>query len=264
MNAAYIAVDSQRFRAGELTRGPWHPDHQHAGPPCALVCRAIERKAAEAGLGHLGRLTANLLRPVTLGELQVEVTTEYVGRSAGHYAARLLADGKEVGRFTALMQRSDELPVPASTTGHPLPQAPRTPADSEPRSMPFKRPDRVGYADLVENRVASGRLFDGPSAVWFRLRHPLVAGEQPSPYQRIAVAADSGNGISAVLPFEDWLFLNCDLTINLIRAPLGEWICLDARTLLGGNGCGLAESALYDETGLVGRATQSLAIKRRA
>lgn len=263
MNAAYLPIDRQRFRAGELTRGPWHPEHQHAGPPCALVCRAIEQAGAEAGLTHLGRLTANLLRPVTLGELQVEVTAEYVGRNAGHYAARLVADGKEVGRFTALMQREDDLPVPAGTPGHPLPQAPRAPGDSQPCHMPFKRADRIGYADLVDNRLAEGRLFDGPSAVWFRLHHPLVAGEAPSPYQRVMVAADSGNGVSAALPITQWLFVNCDLTVNLLRRPQGEWVCLQARTALGGNGSGLAESALYDEQGLIGRATQTLAVRRR-
>jgi hypothetical protein len=95
------------------------------------------------------------------------------------------------------------------------------------------------------------------------MRHPLVAGETPSPYQRVAVAADSGNGVSAVLDFAQYVFVNCDLTINLLRRPAGEGICLQARTALGGNGCGLAESALYDEQGLIGRATQSLAVRRR-
>ena len=52
-------------------------------------------------------------------------------------------------------------------------------------------------------------------------------------------------------------------TINLLRQPVGEWICLDARTHLGSNGCGVAESALYDEQGLIGRATQSLAVRPR-
>lgn len=262
MNAAYTAIDAQRFRAGELTRGPWHPEHQHAGPPCALVVRAIERAAADAGLTHLGRLTANLLRPVTIGELHVDVSAEYVGRNAGHYAARLVADGKEVGRFTALMQRQDEVPVPAGTAGHPLPAPPRAPQDSTPCRMPFSR-ERPGYADLVENRLAEGRFFDGPCSAWFRLRHPLVAGEAPSPAQRVAVAADSGNGVSAALPFDRWVFVNCDLTINLLRPARGEWVCLQARTMLGGNGCGLAESVLYDEQGLIGRATQSLAIRPR-
>jgi hypothetical protein len=128
--------------------------------------------------------------------------------------------------------------------------------------MPFKG-DRHGYADLVENRVAEGRFFAGPCSVWFRLRHPLVDDEVPSPYQRVAVAADSGNGISAALDFARYSFVNCDLTINLLRRPVGEWVCLQARTELGGNGCGLAESALYDEGGLIGRATQSLAVRAR-
>ena len=60
-----------------------------------------------------------------------------------------------------------------------------------------------------------------------------------------AVAVNSGNGISAAL----YLFVNCDLTINHFRRPAGEWICVQSASWFGGNGCGLAESALYDETG---------------
>lgn len=261
-HSAYTSSDGHRFQASGLTRGPWHPEHQHAGPPSALVCRAIERLATSEGLTHLGRLTGNLLRPVPIAGCEVEVTADYIGRNAGHYSARLLADGKEVARFTALMQREAALPVPAGTPGHPLPQAPRSVADSPPCRMPFPGLD-VGYGNLVENRLAEGRYFEGPCAVWFRLRHPLVDSEVPSAYQRVAVAADSGNGISAALDFQRYIFVNCDLTINLLRKPVGEWICLDARSAFGGNGCGLAESALYDETGLIGRATQTLAVRLR-
>ena len=79
----------------------------------------------------------------------------------------------------------------------------------------------------------------------------------------MAVAGNSGNGISASLDFAKYIFLNCDLTINLFRRPQGEWICLEARSLFGANGCGLAESALYDEQGMIGRAMQSLAVRAR-
>jgi hypothetical protein len=259
--SAYTLADDGSFRASVLTRGPWHPDHQHAGPPSALVCRAIELAAAGSGFTHLGRLTGNLLRPVPIGASRIEVTPDYVGRNAGHYSARLLAHGKEVARFTALMQREEALPVPPGTAGHPLPTAPRPVADCPPCEMPFA--GNGGYGRLIENRLAAGRFFDGPCAAWFRLRFPLVEGEAPSPYQRVAVAADSGNGISAALDFARYSFVNCDLTIHLLRRPVGEWVCLDARSALGGNGCGLADSALYDETGLIGRATQSLAVRRR-
>jgi Thioesterase-like superfamily len=260
---AYTSDDGRSFRASELTRGPWHPEHQHAGPPSALICRAISlAAAAEQGFGHLGRLTGNLMRPVTIGECRVEVLADYVGRNVGHYSARLFADSKEVARFTALMQREDDLPVPAGTAGHPLPGAPKSPHDSPACRMPFAGRN-IGYGDLVETRLAEGRFFDGPCAAWFRLRYPLVAGEAPSPYERVAVAADSGNGISASLDFGRYNFINCDLTINLLRRPVGEWICLQSRSAFGGNGCGLAESALYDEVGLIGRATQSLVIRVR-
>lgn len=261
-DAAFAPRADGGFTAGHLTRGPWHPGHQHAGPPIALVCRAIERAAAEHGLDHIARLTANLIRPVPIGVLSVEVTPDYVGRNTAHFSARLIGDGKEVGRFTALAQREHDVALPADLPGHPLPLAPVPPEDSPATVFPFDHSE-VGYFELVETRLAQGRFFQGPAAVWFRLRHPLVQGEAPSVYQRVAVAADSGNGISAVLDIHHYTFVNTDLTINLLRQPRGEWMCLDARTLLGADGNGLAESALYDTDGLIGRATQSLMVRAR-
>ena len=260
--AAYALVSPGTVRASALTRGPWDPKHQHAGPPIAMVCRAIEAAALEHGLTHIGRLTANLLRPLPIAQLQIEVSTDYAGKSAAHFSARLCSQGKELARFTALAQREIELALPDGLDGHPLPQAPQRPEDAAPERMPFGR-QHTGYADLVENRIASGEFFRKRCAAWFRLRWPLVDGEAPSGYQRVAVAADSGNGISAVLDFATHSFVNSDLTINLLRRPLGEWICVDASTLQAPNGCGLAESQLFDETGLIGRATQSLVVRSR-
>jgi hypothetical protein len=261
-SSAYTALDGDSFRPSSLTRGPWNPDHQHAGPPIALMCRAIEKAALKSGLTHLSRLTANLLRPVPIRDLAIEVIINYVGRNSGHFSARLNADDKEVAHVSALAQRQNELQLPESLPGHPLPVAPRMPDDSPAADFPFHS-KQVGYADLVETRIARGVFFKGPCAIWFRLRHPLLGGEEPGAYQRVAVAADSGNGISAILDFSRYSFLNLDLTINLVRAPLGEWICVDARTYLGLTGCGLAESMLYDVHGFIGRATQSLAIRAR-
>jgi Acyl-CoA thioesterase C-terminal domain/Acyl-CoA thioesterase N-terminal domain len=262
-SSAYLARDDGRYDPTGLTRGPWHPEHQHGGPPIALVAREIERAAAALGLAQVARLTANLLRPIPIAPLAVEVQTEYAGRNVAHFAARLTAGGKELARCTAVAQRESELEVPAGLPGHPLPQAPRAADDSPAERFPWSI-KTIGYQDLIESRVAQGAMFRGPSAVWFRMRYPLVAGEEPSALQRVAVAADSGNGISAVLDFRRYVFVNADLTINLLRRPQGEWICIDARTLLGPSGGGLAEAGIFDSTGLVGRSTQSLAIRLRA
>lgn len=261
--AAYFPLQARGFRSSALTRGPWHPEHQHAGPPVALVCRAVEQAAQEHGLTHISRLTANLIRPVPIGDLVVEVMTDYVGRNAGHFSAHLMAGNKDVGRFTALVQKETQLDLGDQLPGHPLPVIPVNPQDAAESHFPFAGKD-IGYGDLVETRTARGTMFNGPCAIWFRLRHPLVQGEQASAYQRVAVAADSGNGISAILDYQEYSFVNSDLTINLLRRPVGEWICLDARSCFGANGCGLAESSLYDIEGLIGRATQSLAVRKRS
>jgi acyl-CoA thioesterase len=91
----------------------------------------------------------------------------------------------------------------------------------------------------------------------------VVGDEEPTGVQRAAAAADFGNGVSWVLPFEDWIFLNPDLTMHLARPPVGEWIGLDAHTVPSDQGMGLAESAMYDERGRLGRAVQSLLLQRR-
>lgn len=262
LNFAYRPLADHHFSASELTRGPWDPAHQHAGPPSALACRALEQAAQAHGLTHISRFTANLLRPVPIGEIESHVVEDYVGKNAGHFSGELRAGGKTVLRFTALAQRENPIEVPADLPGHPWPQAPLPPKESPVVNMPFAG-RQVGYTDLIENRQAKGRIFQGPCAIWFRLNHPIIEGETPSPYQRTAVAADSGNGISAILDWNTYSFINSDLTINWLRRPQGEWVCLDAQTWMGDNGCALAESALYDQAGLIGRATQSLSIRRR-
>lgn len=260
--SAYVALANGSYASSGLTRGPWDPDHQHGGPPIALVARAIERAAAALGLAHIARLTANLLRPVPISDLAVEVKTEYAGRNVAHFSARLIALGKEVVRFTAVAQRESPLEIPAGLPGHPLPQAPRSPDASSAARFPFVM-DSTGYPDLIESRVAEGVFFRGPSAVWFRLRHPLVAGEEAGAIERVAVAADSGNGISAVLDIRKFVFVNSDLTINLLRRAQGAWICIEARSFIGPTGGGLAEARIFDQLGLIGRSTQSLTVRPR-
>jgi hypothetical protein len=96
-----------------------------------------------------------------------------------------------------------------------------------------------------------------------RLCQPLLSDEALTPLQRVAAAADFGNGVSRVLDFTTHLFINPELTIHQFRPAVGEWIGLDAVTHHGPDGVGLAETAIYDEAGQLGRGAQSLFIDRR-
>jgi hypothetical protein len=89
---------------------------------------------------------------------------------------------------------------------------------------------------------------------------PLVAGEEPSPAQRVAVVADAGNGVSAAVDFRRFSFVNSDLSIHLHRDPIGEWIGMDATTTVHPTGAGLATTTLHDRQGPVGTGNQSLLV----
>jgi hypothetical protein len=96
-----------------------------------------------------------------------------------------------------------------------------------------------------------------------RMRVPLVDGEKTGPLDRVLTAADSGNGLSNVLDFSRHLFVNPDLTVHVHRHPVGEWVCVDARTSVDAAGIGMAEAALHDEEGPIGRSVQSLFVAPR-
>jgi hypothetical protein len=96
--------------------------------------------------------------------------------------------------------------------------------------------------------------------MWFRLRAEIAAGEAPSPLQRVAAAADFGNGVSTVLPRGQYLFINPDLSIHLHRYPAGEWVAIEARSRAEDVGVGLAMCDLHDELGGIGRSVQALLV----
>src|SRR5437763_16565231 len=117
----------------------------------------------------------------------------------------------------------------------------------------------------MEIRFVAGRFAEpGPSTAWFRLRVPVVAGEEPSGLQRLAAAADFPDGSATEVPWADYVFINPDLTLYVERQPVGEWICLEARMRVLDGGVGFSEAVLYDQQGRVGRSLQSLYVAPRA
>ena len=95
------------------------------------------------------------------------------------------------------------------------------PTSSLPRTSTSFRPATTSATTRRwSTGSATGAFIEpGPAAVWLRMRHPLISGEQPTPLQRVLIAADTGNGISATLDFTRYLFINVDLTVHLHRSP---------------------------------------------
>ncbi|WP_433600945.1 thioesterase family protein [Nocardia sp. CA-135953] len=248
-------ANPSRFVSTELTRGPWSPDAQHAGPPSALLGHAIERCEPRAGF-QVGRVAVEILGPVPLEPLTVQTRVARPGRSVELIEATLSTDRGPVMRANAwrfkLAEPELELPEQFLPTG-----ARPGPDQAVPSHFPSTQP--IGFHTGIDYRFVSGSFADpGPAICWIRLKYPIVAGTTPSPLERTLAAADSGNGVSRVLDWNRYLFINTDLTVTLHRQPVGEWVCLDAATYPQPHGIGLAESALFDEKGPLGRSTQTL------
>lgn len=240
----------------ELCRGPWSPDHQHGGPPAALLTRALERVGLNREEAQIARMSVEFLRPVPLSPLRVTAELLRPGKKVELAGAALYAGDQAVARATSLKVRRKALDLPQIDVSSDDYTAP---SGLEDFVFPFFTGD-VGYHTAMELRIARGIFGSGSVAAWFRMRYPLLAGEAPSPAQRVMIAADSGNGISIVLEFPRWLFINPDLTVHLFREPAGEWVLLDSRTLPAKTGVGLSDTRLHDEQGLIGRSCQSLLI----
>ena len=262
MSDALFRPDGTRFVPHELTRGPWAPDAMHGGPVAALLARAAEAVETPGPMQGV-RLSIELMRPVRLVPLTVETRVLRPGKKVQWVEARLLDDGNEVARAMLLRIRTAEIPWPSRTAGGSieLPFAGPDAATAIPAPWSQDYPPAY-HSTATEHRVIRGMWGTlGPTTDWIRLRLPIVAGETPTPLQRVAAVADFGNGISSALPYESHRFINPDLTITLHRLPATEWVCLDATTWPEPHGIGVAESVLYDERGRIGHAAQTLLLE---
>jgi len=252
--AFYEPLGDGRFRSTAHTSGPWDVRSQHAGPPAALLGRALERTEPREGT-LLARVTFEILGPVPVAEVEVQSWVLRPGRTVELLEAQLSAGGRPV--MTARAWRLPATEAPEATAPDAAGPPPRPDEETAP-------PHDFGYGHAVELRFAAGGWFDsGPATAWTRLKVGIVPGEEPSPLQRVLAVADSGNGISAVMSWDDWLFINPELTVHVAAVPQGEWICLDAESRVDARGFGLASSRLYDRERLVGRGAQSLFIGPR-
>jgi hypothetical protein len=250
------------YEAAPSTRGPWDAAMMHGGPPAALLAWAVDRTEPGSEL-VVTRLTIELLGGVPVGPVSVATSLAKTGRRFQIVDATLHVGERLACLARAVRIRRADIPdAAAAFAGYGADPLPR-PEDGETMPM-WVEPERgMFYPDATEIRKVGGALGSGRVVAWIRLRGDLLPGEPPTPLARTAAAADFANGMSAVLPFADWLFVNTELSIHLHRQPVGEWIGLDARTVSDPSGAGLATATLHDLDGPFGICAQSLFVERR-
>lgn len=260
----------------ELTSSPWSPHSLHGGPVAAILAQALEATPTAAPM-FPARFTLELLRPVGLEPMRIDTRVARPGRKVQVLEATLSKEpGVEPSPATTVARATlqqialapVELPEHVSTINGPETRRPPAPENVPQRDGSLAAEGVAFHNTAVEHRCGEHFLEDlGPTQDWIKVLFDLFPGEPLSAFQRVVAAADFGNGVSTVLKFRDYLFVNPDLTVYLNRLPVDEWVCLDAVTRLdpsdGAGSIGLAESALFDRNGRIGRSLQSLLIEKR-
>lgn len=251
VDAFYLPAGPDTYEPTEAAQGPWDTGYQHGGPPTALIAAAVATREDD-GM-RVTRITAEFLRPVPMLPLTVSVQPLRQGRKVQLFDASLSHDGIPFVLARVWLHATVDEPGQRVTDSEPPPALPAPVGDSSPW-------DWFGYGRALEWRPTAGQpgLGEGPAAVWARMRVPLVAGRTPTGLDPLLVLADSTNGVSLELPVTRWLSTPTSVTVTVLRAPVGGWVHLDARTRLAGDGVGLAHGMLSDPDGLVATASQPL------
>lgn len=234
-------------------RSPWSPDMLHGRLLAGLAVREVECAHAADHL-RIARVTTDLYRFPPMVPLVVRSRIVRDGRRIRVVDAEVTtADGTSLSRSTVVLLLVGTQPAdqPWSPDGWDVPAPDALPA-LPPASFP------------IEIRPAPGSGFNAPGRrrVWLRDSHPLVHGEETSPAQRAALAADLASPLSnsAASGLE---FINADITLYLARLPAGPWIGLEVTGHVSADGIATGQCRLHDEQGAVGYSiTCALATER--
>lgn len=276
-------LDGDTLLPTDLVRGPWDHGLQHGGAVCGALGWAMGRAladdstngaAAEVGPApsQLCRLTTEILRPVPVAPLQFRASVVRRGRRSQVIDAELFAGGRTVARATsqwATPRSGDdhqrrgaddtiEMDRWLRSVGDPaVPRRPVTATDPGAADVGYPRP---GFnCDAFELRCLVGSTEEpGPGVVWARMRGQVVEGHEPTEADRLATVADLANAVGWELSPNDAPMINPDLTMQLVRYPRGQWICLDAAGKATAAGIGMMETTLWDGDGRFGRVLSTM------
>jgi hypothetical protein len=255
---AIFELAGDQYVPSEAALGPWTDQALHGGPPAMLLAREIERFPAEQPM-FVARLTVELMRGVGRTPLASRSRLVRPGRKVQLVEASLWHGELEVARATALRMRRSEIAVP--THDEPPPHGP--PESVAAWTEGYRSGPAYHLLGVEARSSAQPGGARGPGWAWFRLKLPLIAGEETTALIRVCAAADFPSGIGNVVDPSLVTYVNPDLTVYLHRMPVDEWVLVDARTWLAPHGTGVAEGALYDRRGRIGTSLQSLLVDPR-
>lgn len=255
----FSELSDGRFVANDATIGPWSPNAQHGGPPCALLVEEMIRRSPGDGRG-IAKISIEFLRPVPLGTAEINVREVRSGYKVALVEGDLVVDGTvslvarmwwrrgELGRSPEVLNETVELLAPVEFDRFPVAPLVEFP-----------------YISNIEWRFERGGFYEmGDARVHCTPKIPLVLDREANGISEMLLMLDSANGLSQVLPIGKWTFVPVDMMVSILSMPSpSEPFTLDARSEISDSGGGITRCTVTQNGRLIARSLQSLFVEAR-
>lgn len=254
-NDSFFRQIGDGYEPNPVCRGPWGPETLHGRVVAGLLAREAEKNWGAEGF-RVGRMTVDLYRMPIFAPVEVSSKIVRESRRIKVVDTEFMNGGKSAGRASVVFLKESESPEgyiwgpPAWTVPPPDSVEPAVSADGDRPQMWETR------------RIDPDSTAKGPKRCWISEIHGLVEGEELTPLQRVALAADFASPFSNA-DDQGLQWLNADITLYLNRYPSTRWVGFETNGHQSADGISVAECSLYDESGAIGRsAVVAIANKR--
>ena len=236
-------------------RNRWKPTALAAGPfaglqggaVASLLTAEVEALAGPRNWGTAISASAWFLRPTPMTDLRTELSVVSEGGRVSVINNTLWPANEQQPCATVRVTLSRERAVEVPGFADPATEV------AEPTCFPVRTRKaahgRPWFMEAMEAR-------EGDGVAWFRLHHEIIDGA--GPLSSVLGPADWTHGIAR--PVQDVVAdPNPNLTVQLFRQPVGEWVGVraEARWRPAG-GLGAGSGMLLDVHGEIGRVSMSV------
>jgi len=259
---ALFRVEGDLLVPQDIARSLWAEDQMHGVATSGVLAREVENAVIAAGRDDLrpARYTVDLFKAPSMGPCTTASTVVREGSRLMLVDATLSQDGQVVARASGLFLKATENPPGEIWSPADVPVPPPldiAPVSEEPR-VPIFFSDGVGWSQNFAEHQNGGRKQTWQTAL------AIVAGEETTPFQGLAGAADSTSMVV------NWgsggvQYINTDITLAISRVPVSREIGISALSWSSHDGISTGTARVFDREGPIGTSTvTALSNARRA
>ena len=236
------------WRPSALAAGPF--SGLQGGAVASLLTAEVEAQADQRKWGTAIAAAASFLRPTPMADLRTQLTIVTEGGRVSVVDNTLWSVNEDqpcaTVRVTLSRERAVEVPGFTDPRGDAV----------DPTRFPLRTRraarGRPWFMDAMEAREG------GDGIAWFRLNDSVIEGA--GPLSMVLGPADWTHGIAR--PFQDVVAdPNPNLTVQLLRQPLGNWVGIRAQTRWRPDGgLGIGGGMLLDVHGEIGQVSMSVVL----